>query len=194
MGSLIGRETEWSVIEAFLDRAGTGPQALVIEGAAGIGKSTLWLAAVEAARERGFTVLTSRPAEAERVLANVVLGDLLGGVTPEDLATLPAPRRRAFETALLMRDDPQPSADVRALGVAVAALLSLLGRGAPLLLAIDDDQWMDPSSAATLSFALRRAEATPVSLLLARRAAELPATPLEDSSAPTRRNEWPCGH
>ena len=79
--------------------------ALLIEGAAGIGKSTLWLEAVAAARERGFRVQASRPAESERLLANVVLGDLFEGIEPDDLATLALPRRHAFESALLLRDD-----------------------------------------------------------------------------------------
>jgi len=76
MGAIVGRDAESSAIEAFLDRSAAGPRALVIDGAAGIGKSTLWMAAVAAARDRGFTVIASRPAETERLLANVVLGDL----------------------------------------------------------------------------------------------------------------------
>src|SRR5258706_239999 len=81
---------------AFLDRKPEGLTALVMEGEAGIGKSTVWLAGVAAARARSFRVLTSRPAETERMLANLVLGDLFGDTAPEVLATLPAPRRRAF--------------------------------------------------------------------------------------------------
>ena len=184
MARIVGREAEWSVIEAFLGRSTEGPRALVLEGVAGIGKSTLWLAAVTAARDHGYVVLSSRPAEGERLLANVVLGDLLRDVRPEDLATLPTPRRRAFESALLMRDDPGAEVDARALGVAVVTLLSLLARDAPLLVAIDDDQWMDPSSAATISFALRRLEGQRLSLLVARRAAEGGAGALEHALRP----------
>ena len=184
MPHIVGREAEWSVIEAFLGRSTEGPRALVVEGAAGIGKSTLWLAAVAAARNHGYVVLSSRPAEGERLLANVVLGDLLRDVRPEELATLPTPRRRAFESALLMRDDPGAEVDARALGVAVVTLLSLLARDAPLLVAIDDDQWMDPSSAATISFALRRLAGQRLSLLVARRALEVGAGTLEHAVRP----------
>ena len=181
---IIGRDVELAAIQAFLDRTAEGPHALVIEGAAGIGKSTLWLGAVAAARERGLEVLASRPAEPERLLANVVLGDLFDGVGPEHLAALPGPPRRAFEAALLMRDDPGGSVDARAVGVALVALLGALGGGRAVLLAIDDDQWMDPSSAATLSFALRRLQGDRVSLLLSRRTAAAPPTALEDAFEP----------
>jgi DNA-binding CsgD family transcriptional regulator len=184
VASVVGREREWSVIEHVLDQAAQAPTALVIEGEAGIGKSTLWLEAVAAARQRGFGVLASRPAESERQLANVVLGDLFATIATEDVATLAPPRRRAFESALLMGDAPTQSVDDRALGVAILTLLPALAARAPVLIAIDDDQWVDPSSAATLSFALRRLEGYPVSLLLCRRALEVPPATLEDAFSP----------
>jgi DNA-binding CsgD family transcriptional regulator len=187
VASVVGREREWSVIERVLDQAAHGPIALVIEGQAGIGKSTLWAQAVEAARERGFDVLASRPAESERRLANVVLGDLFASTATEDLAGLAPPRRRAFESALLIGDASTHAVDDRALGVAILTILTALAARAPVLIAIDDDQWMDPSSAATLSFALRRLEGHPVSLLLCRRASELPPAALEDALVPVER-------
>ena len=59
---IIGREEELSSLEAFLDEPRRGPATLVLEGEAGIGKSTLWAAGVEHARAQGLTVLSSRPA------------------------------------------------------------------------------------------------------------------------------------
>jgi len=179
---IIGRDAELSVVQAFLDSPTQGLSALVLEGEAGIGKSTLWLAGVAAARDRGLQVLVSRPAETERTLSNLVLGDLFGGVAPEVLSTLPVPRRRAFEAALLMREAPQIAIDARALGVAIVTLLPLLANNGPLVLAIDDDQWMDASSAATLGFALRRSLGQPVLLLLARRIGGEPTTALEQAA------------
>jgi DNA-binding CsgD family transcriptional regulator/tetratricopeptide (TPR) repeat protein len=175
---IIGREDELSVVHAFLDRPVERPRALVLEGEGGIGKSTLWLAGVAAARERALQVLVSRPAETERTLANVVLGDLLSDTEPELLAALPAPRRRALDAALL-RDEPDLPVDPRALGAAILTLLPLLVDSRPLVLAIDDDQWMDASSAATLGFALRRLPRLPVLLLLSRRINSAPMTGLE---------------
>jgi len=184
-GEIIGREDELSAVQAFLDRPAEGLRALVLEGEAGIGKSTLWLAGVAAARDRSFRVLTSRPAEAERALANVVLGDLFGEVEPELLAALPAPRRRAFESALLREAHDLP-VDPLALGVALSTLMPVLADVRPLVLAIDDDLWMDPSSAATLAFALRRLPSLPVLLLLSRRTDGTPAAGLEEAIDPNR--------
>jgi DNA-binding CsgD family transcriptional regulator len=181
---IIGRDEELAVVEAFLDRPVDGLRALVLEGDAGIGKSTIWLAAVAAARERSFRVLTSRPAETERTLPNVVLGDLFADVGPDVLAALPAPRRHAFECAVLREESDLP-VDARALGVAIKTLLPALADGRPLVLAIDDDQWMDPSSTAILRFALRRSLEQPVLLLLSRRINGAPATPLEEAIDPT---------
>ncbi len=182
-GEIIGREGELSVVHAFLDRPAEGLRALVLEGEAGIGKSTLWLAGVAFARERSFTVLTSRPAEAERTLPYVVLGDLFAAAEPEALENLPAPRRRAFESALL-REEPDLPVDPRALGVAILTLLPMLAPSQPLVLAIDDDQSMDASSAATLRFALRRSIRQPVLLFISRRLDGAPATALEEAIDP----------
>ena len=90
------------MVLAFVDRLIEGSAALVLEGEAGIGKSTLWQAGVQAARERGIRVLVARPAEAERGLAHAGLGDLFEGVLESVLPVLPAPRRRALEIALLV--------------------------------------------------------------------------------------------
>src|SRR5712691_3641425 len=77
---IVGREQEVAKVDAFIDAAGRAPRGLILEGEAGIGKSTLWNEGVEHARACGFRVLTSRPAEAELGLAFVGLGDLLEGV------------------------------------------------------------------------------------------------------------------
>lgn len=183
VGAIVGRDAEAMAIEAFLDRAAQGPAALVIEGPAGIGKSTLWAVGVAAARERGLVVLASRPAEGEHRLANVVVGDLFGDVGPDQLARLQAPRRRALEAALLRRDESGVPVDPRALGVALVTLLSVLTGDCPHILAIDDDQWMDASSAAALSFALRRVQDRRVGLLASRRSPERAAVALEEAFA-----------
>jgi DNA-binding CsgD family transcriptional regulator len=189
---MIGRDEELAVVEAFLDRPTDGLRALVLEGEAGIGKSTLWLAAVAAARGRSFHVLTSRPAEAERSLSYVVLGDLFGEVEADALATLPAPRRYAFEAALL-RTEPDLPVDPRALGVAMATLLPQLGNDRPLVIAIDDEQWADPSSAAALDFALRRALERPILLLLSRRVGGRSISGLEVAIAPANAERLRIG-
>lgn len=165
---VIARETELSIVRAFLDRPNS-PHALVLEGEAGIGKSTLWSAGVALARLRFPHVLASRPAESERTLANVVLGDLFGEVTADLLAALPRPRRRAFENALLLGEVEDAAVDPRALAAAILTIVTSFAAEGPLLIAIDDEQWVDASSAASLGFVLRRLRREPILLLLARR-------------------------
>src|SRR5205823_13492883 len=109
------------------------------------------------------------PAEAERGLAHVGLGDLFEDVPDDVLPALPAPRRRALEAALLLEEAAADAVDPRALGLATRSALQLLAEDEPLLLAIDDLQWLDASSAEALEFALRRLGESHVLLLLARR-------------------------
>jgi AAA ATPase domain len=91
---IVGRDQELAAVRAFVGRTGEDVGALVLEGEAGIGKSTLWLAGVEEARALGERVLSSRPAEAERDLAHVGLADLFEPVLDDVLPSLAAPRRR----------------------------------------------------------------------------------------------------
>ncbi len=167
---VVGRDAELRSLSAFLGRraAVDGPIALALEGEAGIGKSTLWRAVVEEASGRGLRVLVARPAESEQTLAHAGLGDLFDGVLDEVLPRLSAPRRRALEVALLVEDADGRPVDRRALGVAVRNALELLAEDR-LLIAIDDLQWLDASSASALGFALRRLDDVGVALVWTRR-------------------------
>ena len=179
---IVGRTEELEALQAFVERVPetADPTALAIEGEAGIGKSTLWQVAVESARERGLRVLVGRPAETEQALAHAGLGDLFEDVLDEVLPHLSPPRRRALEVALLVEDDAGRPVDPRVLGVSVRNALELLA-GDGLLLAIDDLQWLDASSARALGFALRRLPHTGVRLLWTRRADETFRSPVEQA-------------
>ena len=170
MVEIVGREAELASVHAFLERPPDGLRALALDGDAGIGKSTLWLAGVEAARGLGYRVLVSRPAEAEEGLAHSALRDV-----------------RAIEVALLL--DDVSSADPRTLGVAVRNALQLVARDGPVVLAIDDVQWLDRSSASALAFALRRLDEQSVVLMLARRPGEAGDTPDLEQAIPADRVE-----
>ena len=98
---VVGRESEIDSVHDFLEAVPGGPVALLIEGEAGIGKTTLWREGIADAGERGLQVLTSRPVEAEIALPFAVLGDLLGDVPDAALGRLPDPQREALEVALL---------------------------------------------------------------------------------------------
>src|SRR5215207_7471954 len=166
---MVGREEELSSLYAVLDRTADGPAALVLEGEAGVGKSTLWRAGIDAARARGMLVLFAEPAEVEQGLANAGLGDLFEGVLDDVLPALSAPRRRALEVALLVEEASGDPVDRRALAVAVRGALQALSDRGSVVIAIDDVQWLDPSSSGALEFALRRLDAANVLLLLTRR-------------------------
>src|SRR5205823_2995952 len=100
-------------------------------------------------------------------------GDLLDGAT-EALGRLPDPRRRALRVALLLEDPEDTPVDARSLDVALLSLLRELARDAPVLLAVDDVQWLDPPTASALQYALRRLDSEPVAFLgAARPGAEL---------------------
>jgi len=169
VSGIVGRNEELASVTAFVDGVRDGPAALVLEGEAGIGKSTLWLAGVDHARSQGLRVLSSRPAEAERSMAHAGLGDLLEDVLDEVLPLLSLPRQRALKVALLRDDASDEPVDHRALAVAVRDVLQLLSGREPILIALDDVQWLDASSSSALAFALRRLGASRVLLLLARR-------------------------
>jgi hypothetical protein len=74
---IIGRDSELARVQSFVGSVSEGPSALLLEGTAGIGKTTLWHAGVSVARARGHQVLTCRAAESEARLSYAALGDLL---------------------------------------------------------------------------------------------------------------------
>ena len=190
---IVGRDEELASVHAFIGAAEEGAAALVLEGEAGIGKSTLWRAGVAHARSRGMRVLVSRPAEAERGLAHVGLGDLFEEAV-DLLPALAAPRRRALEVALLLHEASDESVDRRSLAVAVRNLLELLGERDTVLIAVDDVQWLDPSSSSALAFALRRMDSDRVLLLLARRLGdEAQTSGIERELAADRVRRVPVG-
>jgi DNA-binding CsgD family transcriptional regulator len=168
-GDLFGRASELATLPLFLDAVTQGPAALVLQGDAGIGKSALWAAGVGLAEERGYRVLSSRPAEAETSLPFAALGDLLDAVPQDAIETLPEPQRRAVDVAMLRADSHGPAIERRAVSLAVLGMLRGLADDAPVIFAVDDVQWLDPPSATALGFALRRLETERVGLLATRR-------------------------
>jgi ATP/maltotriose-dependent transcriptional regulator MalT len=153
---VVCRPVEAAVVADFLASASTDPAGLLVEGEPGIGKTTLWLAAVDEALELGMRVLSARATETESVLAYGSLADLLGGVDDAAFAELPAPQRLALDRVLLRADPDDLATDQRAVAAAFLAIVSGLSRERPVVLAIDDLQWLDPSSRQVLVFAARR--------------------------------------
>ena len=152
---LVGRDDELGTVVGFLDAREQLPGAIVLQGEAGIGKTTLWLAGIDDAAARGYRILSSRPSEAETGFSFAGLADLLGPAAGDVLPELPPIQRRALEAALLLGESA-PAADDRAVAAAFLGVLQLLVADGPLCLAVDDLQWLDAASRAPLRFALAR--------------------------------------
>lgn len=170
---VIGRETELARVREVLRDASAGRAgALVIQGDAGVGKSTLLAESGRVDLGLRRVLVVGVPAEHDLPYAalHALLGPLL---TPEVLTQLPPHQRTALRTALGIDASPAPSRLL--LG---AAVLGVLAASGPLCLLIDDLQWLDQPSADALLFAARRLRAEQVALV-----ATVRTTPLGDASA-----------
>jgi predicted ATPase len=139
---VVGRDEELAGVAAFLD--GDFPAALVFAGEAGIGKTTVWRAGLDRARERGVRVLVCRPAESEALLSFAGLADLLEPALGEVLGALPSVQRRALEAALLLSEAERPPPDQRTISTACLGVFRRLAEEGRVVVAVDDVQWLDP--------------------------------------------------
>jgi hypothetical protein len=95
---IVGRDDELTVLSVFL-RAQSEAVVLLLEGEAGVGKTTIWRAGLTMALERSYRVLACQPIGAEAQLSYAALGDLLGEVLPTALPELPTPQLRLHEAS-----------------------------------------------------------------------------------------------
>jgi DNA-binding CsgD family transcriptional regulator len=167
-GEFFGRDAELLSIGSFLDSLAHGPATLVLAGQAGTGKTTLLRAGSAQAADRGYIRLGTMPARSDLRLGFAGLSDLLERCL-HVLDELPSPQARALRVALLLEESPPQPPEPRIIAAAFRGVLRTLARSAPVLLVIDDVQWLDPASAAAIGFALRRLEDEPVGLLCAQR-------------------------
>lgn len=155
--TFVSRPAETAAVATFLTAAAGTPSGLLLEGEAGIGKTTLLLAAADEARRRGFRVLSARSAAAESVLAYAALSDLLNGVDATVSESLSDVQRLAIDRVLLRdEDDDDRASDQRLVAASFLTVVERLADTAPVLIAIDDLQWLDTSSRNVIAFAARR--------------------------------------
>ena len=176
--AIVGRADEVQAVHRFLDRIGGEGCALVLAGGPGIGKTVVWQHALAGAAGRSVTRLSCRPVETEAKLAFAALADLLEPVADLVLPEIPAPQRTALEVALLRAAPEGAPPNPRAVATAVLSMLRRLTERGPLVLAIDDEQWLDRASAEALAFALRRLGPRPLGVLTTLR---LEADPAHDA-------------
>ncbi len=160
-----------SAVAEFLAAVTDGPSGLLLRGEAGIGKTRLWLSAIEEARRRGYQVLSARAGQAETSLAYAVVADLLEDVDTEVTKDLPEVQRLALDRLMLRGDVDGPGTDHRVAAAAVLNTLEILCSDTPLILAVDDVQWLDVCSRDVLGFVARRLTC-PVGLLFTERTEE----------------------
>jgi DNA-binding NarL/FixJ family response regulator len=165
MPGVVGREPELRAVDAFFD--GTA-RVLAIVGEPGIGKTTVWREAVDRARARGDAVLVARPAGSEVRLSFGAVADLTSAVPPHLFDSLPPPQRRGLDVALLREDSAGPPAR-RVVATALLTLLRELAADQPVVIAVDDLQWLDAPSATALEFALRRLDDQDVRVIFSMR-------------------------
>jgi DNA-binding CsgD family transcriptional regulator len=168
---LIDRHAECGVLDGLLEtiRAGES-RALVVSGEAGVGKTAL----LEYLSEQASDCRLARAAgvQSEMELPFAGLHQLCAPML-DNLARLPLPQREALRTAFGMSAGSAP--DRFLVGLAVLSLLSDTAEQQPLVCLVDDEQWLDRTSAEVLGFVARRLMAESVALIFA---ARLPSSEL----------------
>src|SRR5580700_10810981 len=163
---LFGREAETAMLDQFVARIPERGGALVLRGDPGIGKTALLAVAAAAASSKGVLVLRTAGAQSETGLGFAGLHQLLRPVLTR-LDRLPGPQRDALSAAFGAIDVPAP--DPFMIALAALNLLADAAEQVPLLLVVDEAQWLDPPTAGALAFIARRVDAEPVAMLFALR-------------------------
>ena len=162
---LTGRRVERGMLDQFVEaiRAGES-RALVISGEPGVGKTALLNYLAEQAAE--CRVLHATGVQSEMELAFAAVHQLCSPIL-EEANRLPAPQRDALRTAFGLSSGAAP--DKFLIGLAVLNLLSEVAEQRPLVCVVDDEQWIDRTSAQILGFVARRLVAESVGLVFAAR-------------------------
>jgi DNA-binding CsgD family transcriptional regulator len=163
---LLGRSEEEMLLTSLLDDVASRGQALVLRGEPGIGKSRLLAETARSARERGMTILTTTGVQSESHLPFAGLHQLLRPVR-DRAAELPGFQRAALDAAFGLTNEAAP--EHFRIAMATLDLVADVATDAPLLLVIEDVQWLDRPTANVLAFVARRLESDPILLLAAAR-------------------------
>jgi DNA-binding CsgD family transcriptional regulator len=162
---LIGRSSELAHLKSLLEQVRGGMSgAVVLRGEAGIGKTALLSATIDAADD--LSVIQLEGIESEMQLGYAALHRLIVPYLSR-LDHLPEPQRDALRSAFGFTSSAP--ADRFMVGLAALALLGEVAKDEPLLLIVDDAQWLDRDSVATLVFVARRLHADRIAIIFAAR-------------------------
>jgi DNA-binding CsgD family transcriptional regulator len=162
---LIDRCSERGVLDRLIEAVRAGEsRALVVSGVAGVGKTALLEYLAEQAS--GCRVVRAAGVQSEMELPYAALHQVCGPVLGS-LERLPVPQRDALRIAFGLTVGPAP--DRFLVGLAVLSLLADVAEQRPLMCLVDDEQWLDRSSAQVLGFVARRLVAESVGLVFAAR-------------------------
>jgi DNA-binding CsgD family transcriptional regulator len=181
-GPIFDREGELARIRQLLDGVSKRGAALLVQGEAGIGKSTLLAAASQRAEAAGMRVLRTTGVQSEARLPFAGLHQLVLPVLGR-AEHLPAPQRTALLAAFGMVEAEVP--DRFFVALALLELLSDVAEQEPLLVVAEDAQWLDRSTVGVLAFVARRVEHEPIVVLAACREGE--ESPINEAGLPTLR-------
>jgi DNA-binding CsgD family transcriptional regulator len=164
--TLFGRGPEIEVLDALMTGIRGGGGAVLVGGAPGIGKSALLDEAAARASSLGLTVVRVLGGQAEADVPYAGLQQLIHslGAKPDAVSE---PQRSALEAALGRGEAVVP--DVFLVGLAILNLVVEAAASAPVLLLVDDAQWLDDPTVSVLAFVARRVRAEPVLILGAAR-------------------------
>lgn len=161
---MIGRDNELAALTAIAAGIKEQGRALVVEGEAGIGKTTLLAAVCQWARDNGFTVLSCAGVQCQTNVGYAAVHELIHPILNHAEA-LPAHQKSALFTALGLAEHESGMPDPLQIGVAILGLIEEAAVHRPLLLTVDDAQWLDESSLHILTFIGRRVANSTVMLL-----------------------------
>lgn len=163
---IIGRCAELAVITDAITAVSESGTALVIDGEAGIGKSTLLNAAADRAAADGYGRLGCSGLQSQAEVGFAGVHELIHPLLAH-AGELPVRQRNALMTAFGLEDGPPP--DRLLVSLAVLGLLEEAASRKRLILIVDDVQWLDQSSLDVLAFVARRLVNAPLLLLCAER-------------------------
>ena len=168
---LVGRRAERAALQALVDGAVRGRGgALLVTGEPGMGKTVL-LDDLTADRT-DVTMLRASGRESDSDLPFSTLAEMLRPAERE-IDSLPGPQAQALRGALGL-EKAAGAVDGLAVGVATLGVLAALALRQPVLAVVDDLQWVDEPSQASLAFVARRLSRLHVALLCAGREGETP--------------------